>query len=116
MIVIEKYLRFEGAPEDAMSFLESMKEIQKDNGIEFPKVFHDFLFNLEVAVRNEFKTDPELNVVKGVPRTTEDKRQNVLSVLNDPDWWDWSDREVAARCGVSAPFVAKIRKELEGKA
>lgn len=116
MIVIEKYLRFEGAPEDAMSFLESMREIQKDNGIEFPKVFHDFIFSIEVAVRKEFETRPKLNVVMGVPRTTEDKRKIVMSVLNDPDWWEWSDREVAAHCGVSAPFVAKIRKELEGKA
>ena len=30
-------------------------------------------------------------------------------LLNDSEWGQWSDREIARRCGVGHPLVAKIR-------
>ncbi|MGO7416344.1 hypothetical protein E0J09_03530 [Rhizobium leguminosarum bv. viciae] len=33
--------------------------------------------------------------------------------MNDPEWREWSDREIARRCRVGHPLVAKMRTELE---
>jgi hypothetical protein len=45
----------------------------------------------------------------GVPLTQADKRRRVLTMLADPEWQQWSDREIARHCGVSHVFVAKLR-------
>ena len=66
MNVIEKYLRFEGLAEDALSFVESMREIQDDTGIEFPKVFRDFIFSIEVALQREGVLDENFTRVDGL--------------------------------------------------
>ena len=49
------------------------------------------------------------NAVHGLRRTNDDKRRAVETLLNDPEWVAWSDREVARRAGVGAPFVASLR-------
>ena len=38
-----------------------------------------------------------------------DKRRAVLTLLNDPEWSAWADREIARQCGVSPEFVRKIK-------
>jgi hypothetical protein len=45
-------------------------------------------------------------------RTNEDKRRAVLTLLQDEEWTQWSDREIARRCGVSHQMVAPIRSSL----
>ena len=55
------------------------------------------------------------NSAHGAPRSDADKRNAVDRLLADPEWAAWSDREIARRAGVSAPFVAK-RKEEAAKA
>lgn len=32
-----------------------------------------------------------------------------MKLLNDLEWSQWSDREIARRCGVAHPFVGKLR-------
>jgi hypothetical protein len=49
------------------------------------------------------------NAEHGWRRTADDKRRAVGTLLNDPEWAEWSDREIARRWGVGAPFVAKHR-------
>lgn len=49
------------------------------------------------------------NAEHGWRRTTEDKRRAVMTLLNDPEWRQWSDREIGRRCGVTGPFVASNR-------
>ena len=49
------------------------------------------------------------NAVHGLRRTNADKRRAVETLLNDPEWVAWSDREVARRAGVSQPFVSALR-------
>ncbi len=49
------------------------------------------------------------NQTHGLRRSIEDKRQAVRALLDDPEWSNWSDREIAKRCGVSHPFVSKLR-------
>jgi hypothetical protein len=48
----------------------------------------------------------------GLRLTNADKRKRVLALLNDEEWRTWSDSEIGRQCGVSHPFVGKIRQEL----
>jgi hypothetical protein len=50
----------------------------------------------------------------GLRRCLEDKRRAVLALLNDDEWREWSDREIAKRCHVSHPFVGELRAALTG--
>jgi hypothetical protein len=49
------------------------------------------------------------NASHGLRRSNDDKRRAVLRLLEDSEWTQWSDREVARRTSTSAPFVAAIR-------
>lgn len=46
----------------------------------------------------------------GLRRTNEDKRKSVQTLLDDPEWAQWSDRQIADACDVSAPFVGAMRR------
>src|SRR5437879_4495602 len=48
------------------------------------------------------------NATHGLRRTNEDKRRAVGRLLADKEWRQWSDHEIAKRCGVSQPFVGKM--------
>jgi hypothetical protein len=50
------------------------------------------------------------NLTHGVRLTILDKRYAVRILLDDTEWSQWSDREIARQCGVSHPFVAKLRE------
>src|SRR5262245_36999695 len=50
----------------------------------------------------------------GKPLSHGDKQRVVRHVLEDAEWGQWSDREIARHCGVSHVFVAKLRKALTG--
>ena len=56
------------------------------------------------------------NSAHGAPRSDADKRNAVDRLLADPEWAQWSDREIARRAGVSAPFVGARRQALAAKA
>lgn len=49
----------------------------------------------------------------GLRRSIEDKRKAVLTMLEDFEWAEWDDREIARQCHVSHPFVAKMRAALK---
>lgn len=48
----------------------------------------------------------------GLRRTNADKRKAVITMLQDFEWADWSDREIAKWCRVGHQLVGQIRKEL----
>jgi Homeodomain-like domain len=48
----------------------------------------------------------------GKPLTNEDKRWIVVRMVEDGEWGQWSDREVARHCGVSHEFVSRLRRSL----
>src|SRR5215813_8125511 len=50
----------------------------------------------------------------GQPLSNADKQRVVRHLLEDAEWGQWSDREIARHCGVSHVFVAKRRKALTG--
>jgi transposase-like protein len=52
------------------------------------------------------------NSAHGVRRTNQDKQRAVAKLLEDAEWSHWSDAEIARRCSVSDPMVAKLRKEI----
>lgn len=72
---------------------------------------------LDVDVRDGTRRDALLyaasaNQAHGLRRTNADKRRAVSTLLQDDEWRQWSDREIARRCGVSHLFVADLRRSL----
>ncbi|MGK7892942.1 MAG: hypothetical protein AB4372_04690 [Xenococcus sp. (in: cyanobacteria)] len=53
-----------------------------------------------------------VNADHGLRRTRETNRRSVMTLLRDPEWGQWSDREIARQCKVSQPFVSNLRKNL----
>ena len=53
------------------------------------------------------------NASHGLRRTVEDRRKAVMTMLEDFEWGEWSDREIARQCHVSHPFVAKLRAAMK---
>jgi len=52
------------------------------------------------------------NAEHGLRRTNADKRRAVETLLSDPEWSQWSDREIARKCKVSNQFIGNMRREL----
>jgi hypothetical protein len=74
-------------------------------------------WSLQAEIRSGGKREAILyavgaNASHGLRRSREDKRNSVLKLLNDKEWSQWSDREIARQCTVSQPFVSKLRAEL----
>ena len=69
-----------------------------------------------VDVRNGTRRDALLyscgaNATHGLRRSNGDKRRAVEKLLADSAWQRWSSNHVAKLCGVSPPFVEKLRQE-----
>ncbi len=77
----------------------------------------DRLNEIAVEVRQGTQRDAVLyscgaNATHGLRRTNADKRRAVLRLLEDSEWSQWSDREIARQCGVSNRFVSNLRKSI----
>jgi len=48
----------------------------------------------------------------GKPLSNRDKQRVVLHLLEDAEWRQWSDREIARHCGVGHAFVSRLRRSL----
>ena len=55
------------------------------------------------------------NATHGLRRTRDDKQKAILTLLNDKEWSQWSDREIAKQCGVSGKTVGAVRKKLSAE-
>lgn len=49
------------------------------------------------------------NAFHGVRRTNEDKRKAILTLLDDPEWCLWSNKEIARACNVGDGSVSRYR-------
>ena len=49
------------------------------------------------------------NTAHGLRRTNADKRKAIQTMLDDPEWSQWPDREIARACDVSNHLVAATR-------
>ena len=56
------------------------------------------------------------NSTHGLRRSNQDKRNAVGKLLGDAEWVQWSDREIAKRCGVDSKTVAGCRMSLRNSA
>ena len=52
------------------------------------------------------------NAAHGARRTNADKRKAVLTLLNDDEWGQWGNYEIARRCGVSDEMVRGVKASL----
>jgi hypothetical protein len=71
---------------------------------------------IEAEVREGSKRDAILysvqaNATHGLRRSPADKRKAVITLLQDPEWTKWSDREIARKTRTSHTFVAKVRQQ-----
>ena len=48
----------------------------------------------------------------GKPLSNVDKQRVVLHLLEDAEWGQWSDREIARHCGVGHALVSRLRRSL----
>jgi phage N-6-adenine-methyltransferase len=74
------------------------------------------LAEVDAEVRSGSVRDARLysagsNTSHGLRRTNEDKRNAVLMLLNDEEWYKRSDNWIAHHCGVSQPFVSSLRAD-----
>lgn len=51
------------------------------------------------------------NALHGLRRTNADKRHAVNLMLDDPEWSEWSDSDIARACNVYRALVATVRVE-----
>lgn len=51
------------------------------------------------------------NATHGLRRSREDKRRAVMMMLDDGEWGNLSDRDIARYCKVSHTFVANVKRE-----
>jgi len=58
----EKYLSFDGLPNDALSFVDSIRSVY--DGGDMPKVLNDFVFNIEVALQNAGVLNVDFNLIE----------------------------------------------------
>lgn len=52
------------------------------------------------------------NAAHGLRRTNEDKRRAVTRLLEDGEWVQWSDRQIAKACHVHHELVGRVRRDL----
>jgi hypothetical protein len=76
--------------------------------------------SIETEVRQGSRRDAIIaaagaNNSHGLRRTAADKRRAVESLLRDPEWAKWSDREIGKACAVDHKTVGKARRELTGE-
>ncbi len=55
------------------------------------------------------------NATHGLRRTQADKRKSVETLLRDPEWSRWSDREIGKACSVDHKTVGRFRREMTGE-
>jgi hypothetical protein len=53
-----------------------------------------------------------VNAEHGLKRTNADKRKAVLTILDDFEWSDWSNVDIAKVCSVSSMYVGIVKKSL----
>jgi ParB-like chromosome segregation protein Spo0J len=72
--------------------------------------------DIEADIREGTRRDAVLysvgaNNSHGLRRTNADKHKAVMTLLEDFEWSEWNNAEIAKACGVSAMFVGNLRKD-----
>jgi hypothetical protein len=72
---------------------------------------------IQAEIHNGTKRDAILysvgaNSAHGLRRDNRDKRKAVMTLLQDEEWSQWSNREIARHCAVDHTTVGRLRKSL----
>jgi len=67
---------------------------------------------IDGTIRDATRYAAGANDDHGLRRNNDDKRKSVMMLLDDLEWSEWSDREIAKEAKVSSMFVGKLRKAL----
>jgi len=67
------------------------------------------------TLRDAILFSKSANADNGLPRTNADKRKCVVDMLQDFEWCEWNNAEIAKACRVSAEYVRRIKAELNVK-
>ena len=75
--------------------------------------------DIAVDVRQGSRRDAVLfaagaNANHGKRRTSQDKRNSIMKLLEDDEWRQWSDSEIGRRTNTDKKTVAKYRREMGG--
>ncbi len=62
------------------------------------------------TVRDAILYSLSANNKHGLRRSNADKRKAVQTILDDPEWSQWSSNEIAKRCAVGHTFVDDLRR------
>jgi hypothetical protein len=54
----------------------------------------------------------QANTIHGIKLTREEKQQAAKKLLADPEWQNWSDKEIGRQCGLSGHTIGNYRAEL----
>jgi ParB-like nuclease domain len=52
------------------------------------------------------------NATHGLRRSNDDKNRAVITLLSDPEWFRWSNCQIATHCGVVESFVRLVKNRL----
>lgn len=92
---------------DGFHRLEAVKRLLKGN------LVHEIPADIRAGTRRDAILHAAgANANHGLRRSQADKRRAVETMLRDDEWRQWSDREIARSCNVSADLVGTVRKEL----
>lgn len=58
------YLDFSGTAQDALTFVRDMRGIEAATGMDYPKVFNDFLYAIELNLQHAGLLDKDFNRVE----------------------------------------------------
>lgn len=99
-----------------MAFLDGTYYWLADGFHRFEAAKKSGLSTILAEVRQGYRRDAVLyavgaNAAHGLKRTNQDKRRAVETLLSDPEWCQWSAREIARTCGVSNTFVCNLMRE-----
>ncbi len=73
---------------------------------EIPVIIH------QGSLRDAILFSKGANAEHGLPRSENDKRRAVVSMLADEEWSKWSNREIAKACKVSEYYVRSVKADL----
>ncbi len=92
---------------DGFHRLEAIRRLLKDNQV------HEIPADIRAGTRRDAILHAAgANANHGLRRSQADKRRSVETMLRDEEWRQWSDREIARSCNVSADLVGTVRREL----
>lgn len=64
------------------------------------------------TVRDAILHSVGVNAAHGMRRTNADKRRSVMRLLEDPEWSQWPNRQIARQCAVSLDMVNRHRDSM----